>query len=548
MQHRILNGSCVISVVLSLAILVNNLALGLDPHLNILVGFSLFFFSGIYYFSRFRKHYLFPMWALLLFCMAIIPSVWFLNSGIFGSTVYIGFVILTLIIILSRGTARFILAGLFIAIILAAIIVEYYYPGLVVPYESRAMQFADIVLNLAFSFIMMSLLVMLMVKNYEEEKSKADEANRLKSLFLANISHEIRTPMNSILGFSDLLRDGSMTEPERMRTIDIIHRSGTHLLELIDDILDLARIEAGHVIIHERAFSVDAMMRELLDIFTLQLKGKNSAVSLYLDLPEGVRAGIVIADDTRLRQVLMNLVGNAVKFTASGSIRFGYRLSGPGRLLFRVSDTGIGIRPEDLSRIFQQFKQADETLTRQYGGAGLGLSISKKLINLMGGDILVESEPGNGSTFSFDITFRAAGDGDVTVGPDRTHAAGDRERWRGRTVLVVEDDDDSFRFLERVLSRHGITVIRAMNGIEAVEACRADPGINCVLMDIQLPFMSGNEAARLIRSFRRDLPIIAQSGNAFDADRIACLEAGCNEFMAKPILKDRLLSVLERFL
>ena len=549
-EHRILNGSCAIGIFISFAMMINNFVLGLSPLLNIIIGLSFLFFCLLYYLTRIKEYYQFPMWGLVSFCFVFTPPGWFLNSGVFGSSVSICIIMLAAFLVIMRGKSRIIIAALLIAEITAIIVLEYFRPDLAVPYENRMQQFIDIILTLAFSLVMLVVMIIFVMKNYEEEKRKADQSNKLKSYFLANISHEIRTPMNSILGFSGLLRDGSLPEEEKLHYIDIIHKSGKHLLDLIDDIIDLARIEAGQIIVNARPLPLDILMQDVYDIFSLELKDVKKNVELVMKLPEGARAGTILADETRLRQILMNLVGNAIKFTDSGIVEFGYRITDAGKLLFFISDTGIGISHEHTNHVFQQFKQADDSHTRKYGGAGLGLSISKKLINLMGGDIWLETKLGEGTTFYFDMQYRSAGDaesGKERIEPGVADMKG-RDRWKNRTVLIVEDDNNSYRFLERVMTRYGIHVIRSVNGLEAVEICRSNSNIDCVLMDIQLPFISGNEAAKMIRQIRIDLPIIAQSGNAYETDRNASIQAGCNDFITKPILHDKLLSILDRYL
>jgi len=549
-EQRLLNGSSAIGIVLSLAILINNIALGLDLFLNIIIGLSFPYFCLLYYLSRIKEQYLIPMWGLIIFCMVFIPPAWFLNSGLLGSTAFICINIMAAFLAITRGKTRIIIAVLLIGELFAVIAIELFRPDLVVPYASRSQQVVDIILTFAFSLVMLVVIIIFIMKNYEEEKKKAEESNKLKSYFLANISHEIRTPMNSILGFSGLLRDGALPDEDKLHYIDIIHKSGKHLLELIDDIIDLARIEAGQVTLNPRPLPLDMLMGDLHDIFSLQMKDAGKHVELIVKLPEGPRAGSILADEVRLRQILMNLIGNAVKFTESGTIEFGYRITANGKLLFRISDTGIGISQENISHVFEQFKQADDSHTRKYGGAGLGLSISKKLINLMGGDIWLESEPGAGTAFYFDIPYQMA----EHIEPRKEQAEPSavemksRDAWKNRTVLVVEDDNNSYRFLERVMTRYGIHVIRSVNGLEAVEICRSNLNIDCVLMDIQLPFISGNEAARMIRQIRSDLPIIAQSGNAYEADRYASIQAGCDDFITKPILHDKLIAILDRYL
>ncbi len=549
-EHRFLNGTCCIATIFSLAILINNLALGLDPLLNLIVGLCGLLFCILYYFARFRSSFLLPVWGIMVFTSLSIPVAWFLNSGIFGSTIYICFVVLVLFTIIAPRKLRYIIPSLFIAEIIAVIAVEYFHPYLVVPYVSRGMQFIDIIINLAFSLIILLTAILLVMKNYEQEKLKAEESNRLKSYFIANISHEIRTPMNSILGFSELLRDESLPPAEKQNYIDIIHKSGNHLLKLIDDLIDLSRIEAGQLIISEKPFSLKDLMRELYDIYNIMIKDHVRSLRFTMGPPGYSCPDMIVADELRIRQVLINLIGNAVKFTHFGIVEFGCRVSELGRLLFHVSDTGIGIAKEELVHLFKEFKQADESHTRKYGGAGLGLSISKKLVNLMGGDIWLESEKEKGTVFYFDIPFKPAGNGepagkDSNIG-NVSKTAGDK--WKSRTVLVVEDDDDSFRFLSRLMSRYGVNILRSVNGLEAVNICRSTPEIDCVLMDIQLPLLSGNDAARRIREFRKDLPIIAQSGNAYETDRAESLNAGCNDFLTKPIQSEKLLAILEQYL
>lgn len=547
LEHRFLNGACAISVLLAAAILINNLLLGLDPLLNVFIATAMAAFAVSYSLARFRALFNLPRWLLIMTCMLFLPPVWFLNGGLFGSTLPICFVILVLILIVIEGRGRIVTAILLGLEILGVTVLEYLRPDLLTPYRSREQQFIDIILNLLFALLMIGIMVVQVLRKYDEEKRRADESNRLKSYFLANISHEIRTPMNSIVGYSELLNDGAATDDERRQYVDVIVRNGRHLLMLINDIIDISRIEAGEVVIVDRTCSLDDIMGELYDLFRIRTVA-DGPVRLVLLPPDGSRPPQIIADDLRVRQVLINLLANALKFTERGEVSFGYRHEGSW-IVFSVSDTGIGIDQEHRDFIFQQFKQADDSHTRQYGGAGLGLAISRRLLHLMGGDIWFQSEPGRGTTFWFSIPYRAAAEPGERcaeeVRPSRGSSRGE-ETLRGRTVLVAEDNDDSYRFLERVLKRHGVTVLRAANGREAVEICRETGDLAAVLMDIQLPLLNGYEATRAIRALRPALPVIAQSGNAFDSDRAASVEAGCNDFIAKPINPETLLALLTR--
>jgi CheY-like chemotaxis protein len=251
------------------------------------------------------------------------------------------------------------------------------------------------------------------------------------------------------------------------------------------------------------------------------------------------------ADPVRLRQVIYNLISNAIKFTGDGFIKVGYKLDTPNSLLFYVIDTGIGIQPHKLNLIFERFIQADDSITRKYGGSGLGLAISRGLVELMGGKIWVESTQTKGSSFYFSHPYNS-----LKNEIYETHASTESHVFngKGKTVLVVEDDKFSFKYLEAILKRYEITILHAVNGLEAVEFCSSNPQIAMVLMDIQLPSMSGYDATRQIRKTFKDLPIIAQTANAFDEDRTKCLEAGCNEYLAKPISMTNLIEIFMKYL
>jgi len=254
---------------------------------------------------------------------------------------------------------------------------------------------------------------------------------------------------------------------------------------------------------------------------------------------------MINGDRDRLKQVLINLISNAIKFTNKGSIKVGYKLDFPNLLEFYVIDTGIGIQPQKINLIFERFIQADDSITRKYGGSGLGLAISKGLVELMGGKIWVESTQMKGSSFYFSHPLKVINNGiaQITASKEDHNFNG-----KGKTVLVVEDDKFSFKYLEAILKRYEINVLHAVNGLEAVEFCKSNPQISMILMDIQLPSMSGYEATKQIRKIYKNLPIIAQTANAFDEDRAKCLKAGCNEYMAKPISMSALKDIFAKYL
>jgi PAS domain S-box-containing protein len=374
-------------------------------------------------------------------------------------------------------------------------------------------------------------------------KVKAEESDNLKSAFLANMSHEIRTPMNAIMGFSKILLQPGLSKTKAKNFVHIINTSSLQLLSIINDILDISKIDANQITIDSQWINVNDLLRELYVTYTKLVKPKKLKLKYTGDAPEKhIR---LKTDGNRIKQVLCNLLDNAIKYTDEGVIEFGYKIT-QNNISFFVKDSGIGISKDNHEMIFHRFSQVATQSKQIYSGNGLGLSISKALVERLGGVFSVDSALGYGSTFTFTFPYKKETD-HTNTNAKKTKSTMTKN-WADKLILLVEDDVNNHTYMAVLLATTSAKVVHAWNGVEAVEQVKKNPGISLVLMDIKMPLMDGYSATRLIKKIRPKLPIIAQTAFAQNQDKENAFEAGCDSYISKPAPKDDLLKLMGNFL
>jgi len=374
----------------------------------------------------------------------------------------------------------------------------------------------------------------------EHALAKAQESERLKSAFLANISHEIRTPMNGIMGFAELLSYENITKEEQKQYVDIINKSGQRLLSIINDLIDISKIEAGIMKVTYQQFNMNEAVHDLYLFFKPETEAKGLKFSVELPLVDSLAE--IETDKGKFQAILSNLIKNSIKFTSKGSIEVGYNLK-PNAIEFYVKDTGTGIPANRQKAIFDRFVQADIEDKKAMQGAGLGLSIAKAYTELLDGEIWLESEYGAGTTFYFTLPISKLNIEHYQI------SSGEKKLkpLKMLKIIVAEDDISSAALLKHIINEFASQIIFAKSGVEAIECFQNHPDTDLILMDIKMPEMSGLEATREIRKISNEVIIIAQTAYALSGDKEKAMDAGFNDFLTKPVLREVLLESLQKY-
>lgn len=376
--------------------------------------------------------------------------------------------------------------------------------------------------------------------------SQAEASNRLKTSFLANISHEIRTPLNSVVGFSNLLLSDDLTKEAKEEYIGHINYNSEKLIQIIGDIIDLSRLESSQIEIRYEETSLNSLVSEIVNETKQIIRRNEKSIILKVTNLFKDNGDLIFTDRMWLKRVLNHLMDNAVKFTLDGSVELIYMLEND-QLVFKVKDTGIGINKENLTRIFEEFRQEIDGHHRPFEGLGVGLTLAKEVVERMGGKIFVQSEKGIGSEFGFSLPYRPAGSTRIRA-KENIEQTTVHYNWISRKCLLVDDNKDVLIYLRKLLTDTGISILTARSGFEAIQLIQNTHDIDLVILDMQMPEMNGIEATREIRKISKKVPIIAQTAFIFEDDKDIILEAGCDACLIKPVRKEHLLTTMAGFL
>ncbi len=535
----------IVGITISFASIVVNTFFSFNFNLYIIPYITLLFFIFTYYLGRKEKFVKPVKWFFIVTVFIATNFVWYYNYGSQSYWFFLLILLYSYLIFMMSGRQLFVISVILVVDLGAMFFYEYMHPDALGDYVDSRTRIVD-TYAAAFLFVTSAYILMSLTKRYYLiEYKKARESDKLKSSFLSNLTHEIRTPLNAITGFSEILADGGLTQKERLYYKSIIDSSSDSLLQLIDDVLDASLIESGEIKVEEKGFCLNDLILKLETTYNQTGQNTNKkGVEIKGEVPD--EKVYIVSDATRINQTFVKLIDNAIKFTEKGFVIFGF-IRENNQIHFYVSDSGIGIEKEYQEKIFSRFYKIENQIDVLYRGAGLGLYLSRKNVELMSGSIWVESEPGAGSTFHFVIPVP-----DVKVEINRT-VSGENSKEELKSfaipsLLIVEDDFASLALLTQLVAPSTKQLHVASRGKEAVDIYKENRDISLVLLDIQLPDINGFEVIKQLRYINPHVKVIAQTAYVSEKDKQLCFDAGFDGFLAKPIEKRKLFEMVNKIL
>lgn len=496
----------------------------------------------LYVMVRFGKCLLYPKLIITVLGLLALDMAWYFKFMSLGPVLFFIFAFGALVIWFWDGLILILMIALYFLNLLGLFFIEYTAPDFGLQYKNLQVRSVDIYFSFLLYSILMIYVLFMIKKDFRRQQEKAKRAERLKTAFLANMSHEIRTPMNAIYGFSKML-ETEKDPNQKKHYLKIIQRSSESLLKLINEVVDLSRLEAGYFSLDLKDFSIKVLFGELQRIYKKIMfdKGKTD-VKLSFDISSGDI--ILYSDPSRIKQVLINLIDNAIKFTTRGSIAVSCKRRRK-EVVFTVADTGTGIREEDQKNIFSRFSRYDyEGLNKE--GTGIGLALVEKIVRMLNGRIWFHSTWGEGTSFHF--TLPDTRSDEDPFAREETPGMMIKPKSPHHVIMVVEDDETNYILITKLLQKFNFTIIHARDGEKAVETVRERRDIDLILMDMKLPFLDGFKATKIIKKIRPDLPVIAQTAYALTGDRERALNAGCDEYLSKPLDTAKLIDLILKYL
>lgn len=527
----------------SLISVFSNILLNFSSALVVLPIIAFFVYLGFYFFVKKSKNYNLIVWGFIIVTFIFINATWYYDFGSRGPWSYLLVLLFSYMMFMMKGRQLRMLILLLFFDLLALFLIEYNFTNIIPNYPNHISRIVDNYLAIFLYSVMAYIFMNIIKQNYQSAYEHAMEADRLKTSFLANMSHEIRTPLNAIVGFSNLIAESDLSEEDLNYYSNIINSNNDVLLRLIDDVLDVSLFETGQIKMVKENCDLTQMLSEIAGYYNKILEeGANESVVFVLSRPKS--RVTAVTDCSRIRQALTNLINNSIKFTEKGEIELAMFVE-EGTLRFVVKDNGIGIHPKHIKHLFDRFYKVEDYKEKLYSGTGIGLYLVKMIVEMMGGEIQVQSEYKKGSVFEMKIPVENIR---LQEGKNEKKTGKVEDITSNHVILIVEDEKMSSLYLEKILASDKIKILIAGNGESGIEIFEKHPEIDLVLLDIKLPGITGFEVIKQIKKLRPEVPVIAQTAFAMLGDEKKFLNAGFDDYISKPIDKDLFMAKVASFL